>query len=132
MTKEHIIECLTEAGFKPEDKGETLSVPIGTDTPQRFRFPWKKLDPEAEGLARDAHDFAQDLDENMLYAIKISELTDMSPKEVSELPPEDFQRLVEKDVIRKARMEVRDIMDSARKLADVTDKLFQSLSSSED
>ena len=119
MTVQEAASYIEKLGFQTEVRGEYVDVILGQNGLIRFPFHPKDFGEYGEGLAERAREFADELNPTMIYAIKVQELTGLTPSEVSDLLPEEFEEIEKKGGVQLARRQTNEAIDTAKKLAKI-------------
>lgn len=114
---EQAAEYIRQLGFKAEVRGDLVDVILDEDGFIRFPFHPKDFGEHGEGLAKMAREFADELNPTMIYAVKVQELTGLTPSQVSDLLPEEFEEVEKKGGVRLARAQTNDAIGTAKSLA---------------
>lgn len=130
VTATELVAYLEGQGLNAEVKDGTVSVVLGTSGPMRFRFSMKDFGAHGEGFAQETRQFADELNDSLIYAVKVQELTGMTPSELSELPSETFAQINNSGAMAKAKEHTNGVVASAKKLAKSARSLSERLGAS--
>lgn len=117
MTTKEVAAYIEELGFRTVIRGDVVDVILGKNGLIRFTFHPEDFGEYGEGLAEAAGRFADELNPNLIYAVKVQEMTGMTPSEVSNLMLEDFNAVQEKGGITEAREQTDGAIANAKLLA---------------
>lgn len=117
MTTKEVAAYIEDLGFKTAERGDVVDVILGKNGLIRFTFHAKDFGEYGEGLAKAAKEFADELNPSLIYAVKVQEMTGMTPSEVSSLMLEEFNEVQQKGGITEAREQTDGAIANAKLLA---------------